>query len=106
MSVSAANAAVLARWTPVATTDPGGSDYFAGADTPPATEVLAGLGATTLARVELPPFGNGGSVWSGTATPETTEINLGQYTAFTLTPNPIDLLVENVKISNDRLALT
>ncbi|MDB2673426.1 PEP-CTERM sorting domain-containing protein [Akkermansiaceae bacterium] len=68
--------------------EPGGDNYDNSADTPPADEVAPNLTASNLDRVGgMEGFGNGGAVWSTTATPETTEISLSDYTAFTLTPD-------------------
>jgi hypothetical protein len=82
-----ANAAILARWTPVADSEPGGLDYDSSTDTPPASEVAANLSVSTLDRVGLEGFGNPGPVWSGRATPDTSVIDETSYTSFTLTPD-------------------
>ncbi|MDF1712717.1 MAG: PEP-CTERM sorting domain-containing protein [Akkermansiaceae bacterium] len=87
-SLSLGHAALLARWTPVSTALPAGENYDSSVDLPPADEVAPNLTVTPLDRVgAIEVAGNPGAVWSGTATPETTEISVGDYTTFTLTPD-------------------
>lgn len=97
-SLSVGHAALLARWTPVSTALPGGENYDSSADLPPADFAAPNLTVSALDRVGgTEGFGNGGAVWSATATPETTEISLPDYTAFTLTPDAgFFLNLENV----------
>ncbi|MFT6179101.1 MAG: hypothetical protein ACJAQT_005198 [Akkermansiaceae bacterium] len=88
-SVSLAQAAVLARWTPVSVASDAvvGAFYDNASDTPPADEVAAGLIVSTLDRIGAAEVaGNAGAVWSGSSTNGATGISLPDYTTFTITP--------------------
>ena len=97
-SASLADAAILARWTPVSVaSDPVvGDTYSTAANTPAANEVSPLLTASGLARNGFPnAFGNGGAVFPGRAADGLTPdgaggflTNLDIYTNFTLTPAP------------------
>ena len=91
-SISATQAVVLARWTPVsvATFPVEGADYNDGSDTPPASEVAANMMASSLDRIGGAEFGGGNpsASFPGRATDGAAGISLGDYTNFTLTPDP------------------
>lgn len=97
-SASLADAAILARWTPVSVaSDPVvGDAYSSAANTPAADEVSPLLTASGLARNGFPDaFANAGAVFPGRAADGLTPdgaggflTNLEIYTNFTLTPAP------------------
>ena len=86
-TLSLANAAILARWTPVSTALPAGEMYDSDVDMPTASEVAANLNVSPLDRVGLEAFGNVAAVWAGRAVPDTSVIDETVYTTFTLTPS-------------------